>query len=363
MYKVLIVDDEKSIRVTLCEFLKKAGYAAESAPDVETASQMLKSTEYDIVVTDIIMPRASGMDLLAQIREQSKAIQVIVMTGEPTVETAIIAVQNGANDYLTKPIQKDNFLKAIYNAAKLKSIYDEKLQLEEQNQKYQKRLEHTVEKRTEALQNAMQGFIALMLNVVKIRDPYTASHQLRTGNLAAAIAQKMEMNDKAVEQTRIIGYIHDIGKIVVPTEILSKPGKLSAIEMEMIRNHSLYGYEMLINVDFPDIMSDTIYQHHERCDGSGYPRGLTHEEMTLDAQIIMVADVVEAMASHRPYRPAIGLEAALDEIKEKSGIWYNTDIALACTDLFLSDNYKIDDSQQITYFPINRLYFQAHRNN
>ena len=345
MSRVLIVDDEKSMRITLAEFLRKEGYEIDSASDAFEAFQMLNESEYDIVVTDIIMPRITGIELLEKIREKSETIQIIIMTGEPTVETAVKAVQKGANDYLTKPIHRDVFLKTVKHAERVKRLIDEKAELEKQNQRYQKNLEDIVVERTNALQGAMQGIISLLSSVVEARDPYTAGHQRRVGNLSAAIGEKMGLEDKTIENIRMIGYIHDIGKIAIPTEILSKPGCLNELEMQMIKNHSFSGYEMLMKVDLPSNIGETIYQHHERCDGKGYPRGLTRNEISIEAQILMVADVVEAMMSHRPYRPALGLETALNEINMNSGSKYNPDVVSACQTLFNIDQYKIDDCE------------------
>lgn len=353
MSRVLIVDDEKSMRVTLSEFLKREGYEIDSAPDAFMAFQMLDKEEYDIIVTDIIMPRITGIELLEKIREKTGNIQIIIMTGEPTVETAVKAVQNGANDYLTKPISRDVFLKTIRHAEQVKRLIDEKAELEKQNLKYQKGLEEVVIERTKALQGAMQGIISLLSSVVEARDPYTAGHQRRVGNLSAAIGEKMQLDKKTIENIRMIGYIHDIGKIAIPTEILSKQGSLNNLEMQMIRNHSLSGYEMLMKVDLPEIIGETIYQHHERFNGEGYPRGLNKHEISIEAQILMVADVVEAMMSHRPYRPALGLEKALDEILKNSGSHYNSEVVDACTRLFVEDHYAIDDSEHKVIFPIN----------
>lgn len=352
MSKVLIVDDEKSMRITLCEFLKKEAYDVDSAMDAQIACQMIEDGTYDVIITDIIMPRISGMELLSIIRKKSPSTQIIIMTGEPTVDTAIDAVKCGANDYLIKPINKEALLKAVRHAAQVKLLYDQKVYLEKQNALYQINLEKILKERTKALQNAMQGIITLLSSVVEARDPYTAGHQRKVGNLSAAIASEMNLDTNIVEFIRIIGYIHDIGKIVIPTEILSKPGKLNSLEMQMIRNHSLNGYEMLSLVDLPGFIGEAIYQHHERYDGSGYPRGLKGDSIIIEAQIIMVADVVEAMMSHRPYRPSLGLEAALIEIKENSGILYNPEIVSVCIKLFNNKEYTFDELEHKISFPI-----------
>ena len=352
MNTVLIVDDERSIRITLREFLVKEGYTVDTAADVMEADRFLAQTEYDIVITDIIMPQTSGIELIETIRCRSKGVQLIVMTGEPTVDTAVKAVRSGANDYLTKPINKETLLKAVRHASNVKQLTDEKQRLENENLLYQKNLEEILSSRTQALQGAMQGIISLLTNVVETRDPYTAGHQLRVGNLSASIARKMKLPQKTVDMIQIIGYIHDIGKIGVPIEILSKPGALSAIEMEIIREHSQYGYKMLKKVSLPEIIANTVYQHHERCDGSGYPLGLKQDSINIEAQIIMVADVVEAMISHRPYRPALGIEAAMDEIAMKAGTAYNPEVAEACHELIYQESYVLDDLQHEISFPL-----------
>jgi len=352
MSRVLVVDDEKSIRITLCEFLKNAGFEAYSACDALVAQEMVDEQDFDVIITDIIMPKVSGIEMLTKIQENYPYIQTIIMTGEPTVETAVQAVQFSANDYLTKPISKEDMLKAVRNAAKIKSLHDEKALLEKQNQLYQKNLEGIVAKRTEALQASMQSIISLLASVVEVRDPYTAGHQRRVGNLSAAIAEKMELPQSTIDIIRIIGYIHDIGKMFIPTEILSKPGKLNAIEMQMIREHPMNGYQMIKKVELPALVAETIYQHHERCNGSGYPRALDAEMIVQEAQILMVADVVEAMMSHRPYRPALGVDAALAEIKQNSGLLFNKQVVNTCLELFLKDNYTIDEVEHNISFQL-----------
>ncbi len=349
MSRVLIVDDENSIRMTLSAFLRNAGYEADTAPDAVTACEMLENQSYDIVVTDIIMPRMTGIELMTRIRAKSEETQVIVMTGEPTVDTAITAVQAGANDYLVKPVSKFELTKAVGRADEIKRLRDEKKALEQENQLYQQELEQTVELKTRALSKAMQSIISLLATVTEVRDPYTAGHQRRVGNLAAAIAYKMGVKSETAETIRICGYLHDIGKIVVPSEILCKPGKLTEMEMRLIREHSVRGYELISRVELPPVFAEAIYQHHERCDGSGYPRGLKRYEIIPQAHVILVADVVEAMMSHRPYRAQLGVEVALQEIKDNAGRLYCPEVTAACAALFEEDDYSIEDTEQIKF--------------
>lgn len=253
---------------------------------------------------------------------------------------------------MSKPINKEDLLKAVAQAMEIKRLHDEKKRLEAENLLYQKNLEDMVAQKSKELHRAMQSIISLLASVVEARDPYTAGHQLRVGNLCAQIAMKLGLPRKVIDSVRTIGYIHDIGKIVIPAEILSKPGQLSTLEMQMIRDHPRFGYEMIAKVDLPDIIGRTISMHHERCDGSGYPSGITEKDMPIETKIIMVADVVEAMMSHRPYRPALGLDAALDEIEKNAGRLYNREIARACIDLFRKDKYTIDGEQYDVSFSL-----------
>jgi PAS domain S-box-containing protein/putative nucleotidyltransferase with HDIG domain len=183
-------------------------------------------------------------------------------------------------------------------------------------------------------QKALAGTIQAIGLTIEMRDPYTAGHQRRVSKLSCAIAEEMGLEPARIEGVRMAGDIHDIGKIYVPAEILSKPGKLSDIEMSIIRTHSQVGYDILKNIEFPWPISQIIYQHHERLDGSGYPNKLKGDEILLEARIISVADVVEAMSSHRPYRPAPGIEKALDEARRGRGLQYDADVVDTCLRVF-----------------------------
>lgn len=183
---------------------------------------------------------------------------------------------------------------------------------------------------TERLRRSLLATVRALSNVIELRDPYTAGHQRRVSYLAALIAEKMNLPNDFVETVRIAGEIHDIGKVAVPSEILTRPGKLFREEMDIIRRHPETGYEILNDAEMPDPIPQIVYQHHERLDGSGYPRGLKGEEIVLGARILAVADVVEVISSHRPYRPAIGMDAAREEIASGSGKVYDKNVVDAC---------------------------------
>jgi PAS domain S-box-containing protein len=204
-----------------------------------------------------------------------------------------------------------------------------------------KQAEEKLASTLENLRKAMGGTIEAIVHVVETKDPYTAGHQNRVADLARAIGTEMHLPADTVEGIRMAGVIHDIGKISVPAEILSKPGKLSQKEFELIKDHPQTGYEVLKDVEFPWPIARIILQHHERLDGSGYPQGLKGEDMLLEARIIAVADVIEAIASHRPYRPARGIEAALAEIEQNKGVLYDASVVDACVKLFRERAYRL----------------------
>jgi len=193
------------------------------------------------------------------------------------------------------------------------------------------------------LQESLDGTIHSLAMMVEARDPYTAGHQNRVSDLAVAIAEKLGLDEKRIEGLRLGAIVHDIGKIKISAEILSKPTKLTDLEYEMIKTHPQVGFDILKKSKFPWPIAQMIYQHHERIDGSGYPNGLKGEEILLEAKIISVADVVEAMASHRPYRAALGIDFALKEIEKDKGIFYDTDVVDACISLFKEEEYSLPE--------------------
>ncbi|HEY5388426.1 MAG TPA: HD domain-containing phosphohydrolase, partial [Thermoleophilia bacterium] len=184
------------------------------------------------------------------------------------------------------------------------------------------------------LRRTVEGAVEAMGEMVATRDPYTAGHEKRVTQLAVAIGAEMGMAPVAVEGLRLAGLVHDIGKLSVPAEILAKPARLSPIEFELVKSHSAAGHEILVSIDFEWPVADFVLQHHERLDGSGYPAGFKGDAILPEARILAVADVVEAMASHRPYRAALGVEAALDEVRSGAGTRYEAAAVAACERVF-----------------------------
>jgi PAS domain S-box-containing protein len=204
-----------------------------------------------------------------------------------------------------------------------------------------KKAEEELKQTLENLRKSVNATIQVMVSAIEMRDPYTAGHQLRSTDLAGAIATEMGLAQEKIDGIRMAGSIHDIGKLSIPAEILSKPTKLTDIEFSLIKEHSHSGYEMLKDVESSWPLAQIVYQHHERMDGSGYPRNLKGDEIILEARIMAVADVVEAMASYRPYRPGLGIEVSLEEIEKNKGIFYDDAVADACLRLFREKGYQL----------------------
>jgi len=203
-----------------------------------------------------------------------------------------------------------------------------------------KQTEESLKQTSEKLRKSLIGTIRAISMMVETRDPYTTGHQRRVSSLARVIAQEMDLSQIMIDNINTAGGIHDIGKMAIPSEILSKPGRLNDIEMRLIKVHPQTGYDILKDAELPHSIATMVLQHHERIDGSGYPQGLKNGSILLESKILSIADVVEAMASHRPYRPALGIETALEELEKNKGILYDSEAADACLRLFRQKRFE-----------------------
>jgi len=204
-----------------------------------------------------------------------------------------------------------------------------------------RRAEEEIERTVAKLRRAMQSAIEVVSTIGALRDPYTHGHEHRVGEVATAIATELGLDADRIEGVRVCAYLHDVGKIAVPAEILSKPTRLTAVEYELVKQHAQQSYEILKGMEFPWPVAEAVWQHHERLDGSGYPRKLNGEQIILEARILAVADTVEAMASHRPYRPGLGVDAALAEIESNRGKLFDPAVVDACLRLFRMKGYRL----------------------
>jgi PAS domain S-box-containing protein len=227
----------------------------------------------------------------------------------------------------------------------------ERRETEAELNRYRDELERMIEERTAQLAEVTSELDAIMvviMRTVELRDPYTAGHQLRVASLAEQMAIAMGLCDLDCDRIRIAARLHDIGKVSVPAEILSKPGKLSEVEYALVKIHAQATSDILLSVEIDWPLAGIALQHHERMDGSGYPNGLIGDEILPLARVLAVADVVEAMSSHRPYRPAVGVDAALTEIRSNAGVLYDLDVVGACERVF-ADGFSFDGEQLLAH--------------
>jgi len=227
-------------------------------------------------------------------------------------------------------VVRDPTGKVLYYEGTIENITDRKM------------ADNNFKQNVEKLRKSLLGSIKALSMMVEARDPYTSGHQRKVARLARVIAQEIGLPNDTVDTIRMAGVIHDIGKVSVPAEILAKPGKITGAEMSIIKVHSQSGYDILKDAELPYPIAEIVLQHHERLNGSGYPQGLKNGQILLESQIIAVADVIEAMASHRPYRPAIGIDVALEEIEANKGIFYNTKAVDACVRLFREKGFTFE---------------------
>jgi len=339
MARILVVDDEKAIRTLLAQMMEMGGYAYNLAANAKEARTILENRNVDLVLCDNKMPGESGINLVQYIRVNHPDIAVIMLTGLDDREIAYTARKIGTYGYMIKPFKPNELMINIANALHRRD-------LEIANKAYRENLEHLVQERTDEiketldkLRKAMIGIIQGMTLTVEVRDPYTAGHQRRVSNLARYIATDMGLPKNQIDGVRTAGILHDLGKLSVPVELLTKPSRLTEIEFKMIQTHPQVAFDILKDIEFPWPIAQIVYQHHERMDGSGYPSGSVDGGILFEARIIAVADTVEAMVSHRPYRPALGIEEAKSEICRKSGILYDGNVVDACMKLFQKKDF------------------------
>jgi putative two-component system response regulator len=355
MAKILIVDDNRFFRNSLAEILASNGYDAEQASTGEEALKILAASQPDLIISDLLMPGIDGFELCRHVRDTDNLpnIPFIFCSGFfPRKEQQELSRLLAVEDFFTKPVDMEKLLAAVqrnldhattepkeafkkeheefYSSTHAELVKSKLWSAVEQEREQRARAEALVQQ----LQKNLEGFIMAVAKAVEARDPYTAGHQRRVATLACAIASEMGLDEDAITGIRLGATIHDIGKIQVPSELLVKPSALSAIEFEMIKTHPKVGYDILSSIDSPWPIAEIAHQHHERMDGSGYPQGIKGDEIIPEIRVVMVADVVEAMMSHRPYRPALGKDAAIEEITKNRDTLYDTSVVDSCLQVF-----------------------------
>ena len=324
--RILLIEDDQGDARLIKEMLNDAGMTSFDVVEARTLKEGLRGLQeqpLDIVVLDLGLPDSQGLNTLKELFPHSKGTAVVVLTGLADETAGMLAVQHGAQDYLIKGQIDGALLGRAMRYALERKRSEQKLQ-----QSYEK------------LKTVLEETVHALASAVGKRDPYTASHQIRVTELACAIAEEMGLSKDLIDGLRIAGLLHDIGKIAVPTEILSKPTKLTQAEFSIVKTHSQVGCDIIKSIEFPWPVAQIVLQHHEKLNGSGYPRGLRGNDILLEARILSVADVVEAMASHRPYRPSLGLDVALNDVASNQGTLYDPNVVKACLDLINSRGFR-----------------------
>ncbi|MGB3480136.1 MAG: HD domain-containing phosphohydrolase [bacterium] len=324
--KIMIVEDERIIAEDLRNTLQSLGYTVMKIVSTgEEAINILKKNKPDLILADIVLSgQIDGIEMAKYIKSRYN-IPIVYLTAYADKNIVTRAKITEPYGYIIKPFE------------------DRELQTNIEIALYKNKIEARLKENFDERNRALEATVAALATAVEMRDPYTAGHQQRVAQLACAIVRKLGLSKDKIEAIRIAATIHDIGKIHVPAEILGKPAKLTESEFEIVQCHPQIGYDILKNIEFPWPIAQIVLQHHERLNGSGYPKGLDDDNILLEAQILAVADVTEAMLSHRPYRPAHNLKETLDEISKNKGVLFDPKTVDACTKLFREKEFIFGD--------------------
>jgi putative nucleotidyltransferase with HDIG domain len=321
--RVLVVDDETPVRSMIAAALERQGYAVELAGGGREALEALELNTFNLVLTDIVMQDVNGIALLERIHALQPNLPVVMVTAVHDISVAIDSMRRGAYDYLLKPFERDQLLNTVERAINHRQALEE-------TQNYHDSLEEMVRARTEMLRHAMEDLehsydvtLEALGDALDLKDSETEGHSKRVTAYAIALARAMGIPPDEIKIIARGAFLHDIGKMAIPDEILRKPGKLSPEEQTIMREHCARGYHMLRKIPFLAGAAEIVYCHQEYYDGNGYPNGLRGREIPIGARIFAVADTLDAITSDRPYRKARGFDTAREEILRCSGTQFD----------------------------------------
>lgn len=321
--------DAELIKVKLNQ--EELKYNIISAKNKEDFINALNNEKIDIILADYNLPTINGIDALKISQKIKPEIPFLFVSGAIGEELAIESLKAGATDYVLK-----NQLQRLYPSIQRALKEYEEIAM-------RKEAEEEVKQGYNRLLKTFDQIVLAFSSLSEKRDPYIAGHQSNVAKISCEIARELGINEYKIKGIQIAGNLHDIGKIYVPAEILNKPGKLNEYEFNIIKTHPQVGYDILKEIDFPWPVALAVLQHHEKINGSGYPQGLLGSQIIIEAKIISVADVIEAMVSHRPYRSQSDIETALEGIQNNKGILFDAQIVDICIDLFKKKNFKFDE--------------------
>ena len=327
------------------ELLQEDGFHVDVAEDAHAARLLLNEGNYDVVISDIIMPGMSGIELLKVQKETAPDIPFVLITGHPNLASASEAIRTGsAIDYLIKPVSGPELHKTLARALEIKRVRDENRRLEQENRRYQHHLEELVEKKSAALvraytevRRAYDFSLESLVAMLDAREKSTGRHSVRVREFALILAHELDVPADQLDDIARGTMLHDIGKIGIPDEILLKPGKLTEEEWAVMKTHPQIGYDILHSCEQLAPAAEIVLSHHERYDGTGYPRGLKGDEICLGARLFSVVDAYDAMRSERVYQDPVTKEEAQEEIRRNAGTQFDpkiVDTFFACQPLF-----------------------------
>jgi len=347
--RILVVDDEETIREVVSSMLGSGHYECKQAASAFEALALLDAgEEFELMLSDLLMPDLDGIGLLERTKEKFPDMPVVMVTAVHDISVALAAIRNGAYDYLLKPFEREQLMATVRRA-----LENRRLKIE--NRAYQTELEALVDAKTEQLRKAMANLersyditLEALGDALDLKDAETEGHSKRVTAFTIAIARAMGLPNDHIRVIARGAFLHDIGKMAIPDAILRKPGALNPEEVAIMREHCYRGYQMLKKIPFLKEACDIVYAHQERFDGTGYPRGLKGNEIPLGARMFAVADTLDAIMSDRPYRPAQPLSAARKEIEKWSGRQFDPEVVatfMAMPDNIWEDLRKEIDSQ------------------
>ena len=351
--RILVVDDEEPIREIISSMLSAAGYKTRQAASGMEALAILNSTgEFELMLSDLMMAELDGIALLERSKEKYPDMPVIMVTAVHDISVALAAIRNGAYDYLLKPFEREQLLAMVRRALEHRG-----LKLE--NRAYQSNLESLVAARTEQLRQAMTDLersyditLEALGDALDLKDAETEGHSKRVTAFTIAIARAMGLSGDKIRVIARGAFLHDIGKMAIPDAILRKPGALTEPETEIMREHCFRGYQMLKKIPFLSEASEIVYSHQERFDGTGYPRGLSGQNIPLGARIFSIADTLDAITSDRPYRAAQTIQVAREEVERFSGRQFDPEVVRIFLDMpdTIWEDLRKEINSQIDHF-------------
>lgn len=330
--RILVVDDEESIRDVVGSALRQAGFDCRSVTSGSDALATLRADGgYALLLSDLIMEGMDGLSLLQRVKKLHPEVNVVMVTGVHDISVALAAIRHGAYDYLLKPFEREQLLAIVTRAI-------ENYRLKAENLAYQNKLEALVAEQTQKLRDAYAELessyditLEALGNALDLKDAETEGHSKRVTAFTMVIARTMGLSRDRIRVIARGAFLHDIGKMAIPDAILRKPGRLTAEEQELMREHARLGYQMLRRIPFLQEAANIVYSHQERYDGSGYPRGLKGDQIPLGARMFAIADTFDAITSDRPYRAAQSISAARREIQRYAGTQFDPEIVKVFT--------------------------------